>query len=357
MNKKIFILITSFWLFYRYTSKDLPHPSIPFKQITTKQSFDKTGALKAYCVGDKRSLKRKIKKYHKKLYLQHLFTPSGIHLTSIFLILNPLLRLLKRVSPRIQFFSILGLYLLPYLFHGFYSMKRISLIRIGKLFFPNASWFAIFLISFLIDFFFGTFNKSPLSFCFSFLFLGLIFANHQYSGKKLVFSLLTGQVLVSFFWNQPMNLAGALAGQFLTFIFSFFFPIFLIGHLLNLKLVLVPLNLYLQMITWGHNTTKFFPEFSVTLDTLLIFFFLCLSVRVNIKLTVLLFYICLYPKNLYNLRPKYFVRQKRNDFFLKEDPSLLHSIKRTRRGYKLTYKNGYICYYHLFNTFWRKQCR
>jgi len=317
---------------------------------------DARGALRSYVLGDKRKLKRGLRWAHQALSLQHLFTPSGLHLSSIFLFIRPILFIIRKFSTKGYWIFSLLLFLLPFLLPGFWAIKRICLLKISKLIFPKLSWFKIFLITFLIDFNFGTFKYSPLSFCFSFLFLGLIFSLEGRPKIYLPLVLFTGQVLVAFFWSSLVNPMSLFLGQFLSFIFSFLFPIFFVGFWFPLKIFLFPLDLFLDSVLFSAKLAKNFFNFYVTLDILILFLFICSNLRLKTKVLILTFFIGVYPPNIFNLEPKYFKRKKRSDFYLVEEKRNIERIKRTRRGYKITYKNGFTCWYYLFNTYWQKSC-
>jgi len=312
-----------------------------------------SGVLRSYVLGDKKGLSRSLKWAHQALALQHLFTPSGLHLSSIFLLIRPLLKI---ISPRISWVLSLFLFILPFSLPGFWSIKRISLIKILKHFFPKISWFNAFLISFFIDFFLGTFKYSPLSFCFSFLFLGLIFSLEGKGKDPLPFVLFTGQIVIAFFWQSLVNPFAIMFGQFLSLVFSFLFPIFFIGFWLPLDIFLIPLNAFSNSVIFLAKLTKNFPVFYVTFDTLLLFLLLCSSLRLKVKLYTFIFFICIYPPNLFNLHPKYYRVKRRNDFYLAEEGRGISKIKTTGRGYKLEYISGHTCWYYFFNTYWQKSC-
>ena len=343
--------MASFFLFYCFASKETT-PLLTHK-ISNLMPGRGNGPLRSYVLGDKRKLGRSLKWAHKVLTIQHLFTPSGLHLSSIFLLILPLL---KKLSPRIRWFISLTLFILPLFLPGFWAIKRICLLRILKLFFTRLSWFSVFLIAFTLDFFWGTFDQSPLSFCFSFLFLGLIFSLEGKDGGSLPLVLFTGQILISFFWQSLLNPFGIFIGQLISLIFSFLFPFFFIAFWVPYKFLLFPLDLFTYMVIVGAKISKDFPSFYITFDILILFFIMSASIRLKIKVYLIILFICFYPPNLFNLPPKYFHKKRRYDFYLVEERAGINSIKRTRRGYKIKYNSGYTCSYSLFNTFWQKSC-
>ncbi|MCK5074063.1 MAG: ComEC/Rec2 family competence protein [Bacteriovoracaceae bacterium] len=202
------------------------------KRIELRKNFKNkqmAELVMAYVTGDKKRLKRKYKHLHKRLGIYHLFTPSGIHLSALFTLFLPLLFLLRKKNTILYFLAsilaVLPLFLLP----GFYSIKRLSIMRILKLVFEffklRVEIFHVFLISFLIDLIAGTGRISPIGFTYSFLFLGIILSQGKNPKFLFPFTLFGGQILINYFSNSTLTLAGPFLGFFATFIFTFLFPV------------------------------------------------------------------------------------------------------------------------------------
>ena len=122
------------------------------KGIQSKEDFALT---RAFILGDKRSLTKKLKTKFTRLHINHLFTPSGIHFSSFFILFLPLLKKLrKRGRRKVAFMIELAICLLPFSLGQFYSLKRISTLRITNLIFKNLKikldFFYIFSLSFLL---------------------------------------------------------------------------------------------------------------------------------------------------------------------------------------------------------------
>ncbi len=114
---------------------------------------------------------------YKQLGLLHLFTPSGTHLTA-------LLKFLPIATCRkwIPLFSLvllgffITLYLVPIQFFALQRMALWNFLREINTFLPvNFNIQSTFLLTFIIDFFWGTWTSSPLSFCYSFIFCWNLF--------------------------------------------------------------------------------------------------------------------------------------------------------------------------------------
>lgn len=203
------------------------------KRLQDSEHFALT---RAFIIGDKRSLTKSLKKKFSYLHLNHLFTPSGIHFSSFLIFFIPLIsRLRKRGYKKSSFLIEVSLCLLPFGLYQFYSLKRISILRLLNLTFKNLNFkidiFYIFILSFLIDFIFGTYRQNPMSFTFSFLFLGSLLSNSKITSIAL--SFFTANILLSLFFYTQVSSIGFFLGFFLTTIFSLLFPFIFISYWLS----------------------------------------------------------------------------------------------------------------------------
>ena len=173
-----------------------------------------TGLLVSMNTGNKKLIKKDLKKRYKTLGLLHLFTPSGLHL-------YPISRILQLFVPK-RLYSIFCIftYLFFSQFQGFYSLKRIISL---KFFYElNISKQNCFTLSFLIDYLVGNYHASPLSFTFSYLFLGIVLFS---KGKaELIYSLYFAQALIAHFFMTPFYFLAPILGFFLSSLFTFLFP-------------------------------------------------------------------------------------------------------------------------------------
>ncbi|MBF0312496.1 MAG: hypothetical protein HQK50_02330 [Oligoflexia bacterium] len=167
--------------------------------------------------------------------LNHLFTPSGIHLTSLLLLLWPLSLFFKQKADRLRFrrYATLALCFLVLFLPGLYPLKRLAILRwavflIGK-FFHYKDYFIIFLLWSFLDIailMLGTFYYSPGSFVYSFLFVGTILATKDIYPKMLMCLALVGaQIIISFFQQTPLAPLGVVINFILTLIFEFLYPL------------------------------------------------------------------------------------------------------------------------------------
>jgi len=232
----------------------------------------------SYTTGFRKWLNKSTKKNHKILNLMHLFTPSGIHLAGFYLILSPLLYFLKgRKKLIVQLLLCVFTFFLP----GFFSIKRISMIKalfsLKNYHHWNISLTQIFFISFVIDFIGGSFDTSPLSWTFSFLFLGIFVCLSTSAPIATPLALMGGQIIICFFNGSTFYPVGALLGMALTFIFSIIFPIIFI----NLWLFILweksfsysILSLYSQLIDYAAQVTIQTVQLVPSVPLILIVFF------------------------------------------------------------------------------------
>jgi hypothetical protein len=151
-----------------------------------------------------------LKQSLRNLGLIHLLTPSGLHLSSLFILIKK-----WRILYPICLFSLF----LP----GLYSLKRVAIIKTFRSFLPLK---VSFILSFCIDLLFGNFINSPISFSLSFLFLGIII----FIRKNLWLHFFIGQMIVSLFFEQSISILALFISPLLTFIFSCAFPWLLMSY-------------------------------------------------------------------------------------------------------------------------------
>lgn len=254
----------------------------------------------SYVSGVKSSLDKATKTIHEKLHLLHLFTPSGLHLAGFYLLLSPLLKFLGRKR---SFPLKVLLCLLPLGLPGLYSIKRISLVKLGhlvrhKFSLENFSSLKIFYLTFLLDFIFGSYSHSPLSWILSFLFLGTLLSLGGSAPFCIPFALLTAQAIASTFIEQDFNLLGGLLGILLSTLFTLVFPLLLLN---SLSLFMVSWNYSEFVLKIFFSTADFFTTISanvgsyqislITLFTLLLF--------TLIQIPGVLFLLALQPTSAY----------------------------------------------------------
>ncbi len=275
MNKRyLFIILSSFTLF-SFQSKKLHLFNNSFIQhksnklhLNKKCNTSDCKLQKAFITGNKKGLNRGIKKAYKRLHLNHLFTPSGVHLM-------PILFLLKiYLKPLALCIITLGLFFIFQSTNALFSLERITIIKFyyqfSKFIKLKISNPAIYFTSFITSFLIGNFSKSPLSFCYSYLFLGSIFSSRKFFEVIKLFYF--SNIFISFIDCQEINIFSPLFGNFLTLFFTILYPLILISFALSLTFK-IDLNIFTALF----NEIVVFvsthiPDISFKADLFLIFF-------------------------------------------------------------------------------------
>ncbi|TNF26351.1 MAG: hypothetical protein EP319_14095 [Deltaproteobacteria bacterium] len=240
--------------------------------IAKGSGSDSSRFLGTLFTGDKTRLRKEMKRKFKLLGIYHLFTPSGLHLSSLFL---PLFFLLKKRPSKFLRLLISGMLLIPFAFEKFYSLKRMCLFHLIKILFPKMNNRTVFILVFILDLIRGGYNDSPLSYGLSFLFLGsILLSTHLWS---LMMTLFFSQMLVASLFGDFFSPLGFLAGQFLTMIFSTLFPFLVLSSLTFSGIDLMMTNIFIDVIDQiclvlkSTPTFLFSPLFPLTLYGILIF--------------------------------------------------------------------------------------
>ncbi len=323
--------------------------------------------LISYVAGERKFLSFKNGQNHKTLNLYHLFTPSGIHFSAIYLFLYPLILLFKNRKWVKHSFSIV-LCSIPFFLDGLYSMKRVALYRIIKI--TNDTLlkdkiklhrtpFVLFLITFFLDFFIGTYSYSPLSFVYSFLFLGIIFSFINKNKLALPFALLGGQIIISYFQNSSLPVLGFVFGFLLTSFFSLLFPLwfiyFFIPWPILTNLVSITLKLYFYLVNISAQLSLFFGNYYSTIPLILLVILLSMKIDMKIKTAFFLLTILITSDQITNLSNRdILVSKKYQNINLEKEK--ITKIKNTVRGIRVTTIDQKLCLVKLYNNFQRTDC-
>lgn len=163
-------------------------------------------------------LNKWIKQKYQHLGLSHIFTPSGFHLSAL---LTPVSKLLPQKRWQLSLLLLIGLALafLP----GQWALKRMVLIKSLQKLTGLRIGFASAL---LLDILLGSFQHAPLSFTYSFLFLGIIYSGLQ--GAGLVIWFFIAQSLICFFQLQELSPLLLILSPILNLAFAAALPILVI---------------------------------------------------------------------------------------------------------------------------------
>jgi hypothetical protein len=303
MSKISFIFLVSIILLWadnhahQLNSNEFFHPSITSKPIkdyaeTKLETIHDPrikGLIFSYVFGINSKISKTDRQIHQTLNLKHLFSPSGLHISSILFLFLWLKR--KKVKRAHDLWNtlIIVFFTLSFYLPGYYPLKRTLGFHILAIANENflkkkkigLSFFQLFLILMICDFVFGSFRESPLSFTYSFLFWGIILSVQKFSHR--LFYLGLGQLLVSYFSEIPMNPISIITNVFLSPIFSLLFPLIFFHLILGFPLLANKLTaFYLSILEFVAKKISFFPFIYV--DSFFLFFLVCLFSYQNLKL-------------------------------------------------------------------------
>lgn len=338
------------------------HKKSTFKLPSFARTIDSTAMslLLAFNTGEKKQIKKDILKKYKILQLHHLFVPSGIHFSAVMISIAPFLLFIKKFNIYFFFLVKIALSLSPFLLDGFFSLKRIGLFK-ATLYIIKIDPFLVFLITFFLDFLFGTYQYSHLSFIYSFLFLGIILSSNKSNIHWLPFNLLGGQIIIASLSFKSLTITGFLFSFILTSIFSFIFPIlffcFWLGEIFFLSPVLSLINIYDQLVLICANISSFIGSYLPSLWLLLPIIILNFPTFKGKKRLIMIL-IFLHASPILSLPRTSFIQgQRMNTFMPREEHLNIDFIKRTRRGYKVVYDNGRRCLVKIYIHSYLRSCK
>ena len=109
-----------------------------------------------------------------------------------------------KISKILKGLLLVALYFLPFL-----AIKRIIilnfLIVLSSRFKNNISIELLFLITFLLSFFLGHFNQSPLGFILSYVYIGTFITLRNHSRPTLILGLFSSHLIISLFSGQETS--------------------------------------------------------------------------------------------------------------------------------------------------------
>lgn len=156
-----------------------------------------------------------MKERYKLLGLNHLFTPSGFHLSAV---LYPLMKFIKNLKIQLTLLIILGLLL--FMVPGQGALKRMILIKSHQ---KILGLHVGFIAALVLDSLFGTFQTSALSFTYSFLFLGIIYSGAR--GVGLIFWFFIAQMILAYFQGNQISPLLLIFSPILNFFFGLSMPV------------------------------------------------------------------------------------------------------------------------------------
>lgn len=355
MNKKwlICVLILSFFLlsvqkthelsslgsFFRADKSIVLEHFQKARHKVAKEDLELLKLWESILTGRSAPLSKWIKERYKQLGLNHLFTPSGFHISAV---LFPFMKLLKKNLHQFILLLFLGFSLcfLP----GLSALKRMVLIKGHQ---KALGLHSGFIIALLIDVLFGSFQKGVLSFTYSFLFIGIIYSGLQ--GLGLIIWFFIAQMFLAYFQGQDISpllilfspVVNIAFGIAMPVLFLFSFPLWewqLSIGISILKLLQFPIDLFVTL-------SQFVPRWEIHIGTILLIGLVLLK---RWKSAVLI--LCLLSSSL-NLD------RQRNPSLPKEFISRGQTVKTIYLEEEIKiYKSDGICRMKLVRGFWWENC-
>lgn len=233
------------------------------KKLVTPAEVELLELWESMLTGRSAPVSRWIKDQYKGLGLNHLFTPSGFHLSAVLL---PFMKVIK--NPRWQLIVLVLIGCGVFSMSGQGALKRMVLVKLGQKLFTRKSGF---ILALLLDLLFGSFTDSPLSFCYSFLFLGLI-----YSGSGWLFLwFFFAQSLIAYFNGELISPLIMVFSPLLNMAFAAAMPfLFLLAYPLwswQLSLGLSILKVLQKLVEVSAHSSAYVPFWEINIVTLFCF--------------------------------------------------------------------------------------
>ncbi len=222
---------------------------------------------KSILTGNTKKIDKTIKDQYSRLALSHVFTPSGFHLTAV---MSPFIKIFSKKIFKLIF--IILICILAFNLNGLLALKRMSLIKLFQFYLSNKIGF---LSAITLDLIFGTFKNSPLSFTYSFLFLGIIYSD--LTGIRIIFLFFFAQMLIAFFQSSTISLLLIVWSPILNLFFGLLLPIiFLLSFPMfdwQLKSGIFLIEKFNMIVELADKTLTYLPILEMSLFTLIIFLF------------------------------------------------------------------------------------
>lgn len=186
--------------------------------------------LFSFINGDKVGISPHTKDAFRKVNLIFLFSPSGIHLSALMLIISFFIKKIRRKFLRrvIHISFLTSFFFLPH----FYAIKRLALLRLlFQLKFITKRKISdemIFAMTFLISFLLGHYHESPMSFILSFMFISTFFTLRHESKLVLIAGLFVTQTIMAIFMGNKISVLSVPVGLLGSFCVSFIIPLLFI---------------------------------------------------------------------------------------------------------------------------------
>lgn len=308
-------------------------------KTVSKDKKDHLALWHAMLTGNTRSLSKSYKEKYKHLGLSHIFTPSGFHLSAL---LSPLRLILPfRFIPYVLTLVCLLTFQLP----GQDALKRMSIVKVSQNYLGKRMGFGL---SMFVTLTMGQLNSSPLSFIFSFFFLGVIFSGLK--GLALIIWFFLGQTLITFLSGGHVSILNLLfspiANLLLTLITPFLFLLsFPLGEL-QLQTGLKIIEVFDIVISSFYRIIIRMPQFEVHAFSIVLMTLILWRKSKSIIIGLLLF------SSSLNLEKE--TNFKTHRYYFLPQGEILKVIE--KKGERLTYYGDGKCMERLRMGFWEKKC-
>lgn len=293
--------------------------------------------LCAYFLGNKSLVQKEVIRIHRQLNLLHLMTPSGLHLNSLLILVAFFFRR-KRTKGWFWFLSLSLLGLMTYPYDGIDSFKRMILFALLRSF-PFLNIRKSFFLTFLFAGIFGQLNQNPLSFCLSFIFLGVLLFSP--SRVTTFLFLFLAQALMGGWMGNSFHPISAIAGLLLSMVS----PLLFLTFLPELIFPSLPIsNCWLIFLRYLAHFTHYSLPFSLLVFTPFLYFLPKKNMRALALGLTLLFLTS-------NLSPN-----MKGGRFNSPPPKNFLTRKEISDGVRHTYRNGMRCYSKILGDEWRTYC-
>lgn len=165
------------------------------RKLVSKKDLEYLKLWESILTGRAAPLPKLMKERYSKLGLNHIFTPSGFHLSAV---LFPFMKLIKVAHYQLIFLMLIGSALLT--LPGFMALKRMVLIKSNQKIFGMKSGF---IAGLMLDMLFGSFSTGVLSFSYSFLFLSIVYSGLR--GVGLIIWFFIAQMILAYFQNADIS--------------------------------------------------------------------------------------------------------------------------------------------------------
>ena len=314
-------------------------PSFEARKKNLKQEDQELIELwESFLTGRSAPVSKWIKEDYKNLGLNHVFSPSGFHLSAILVPLTLLIPFRKFQICFLLLLSGLSLFI-----PGQLALKRMIHLKIGQHLFNVKIGF---MIAMLIDILAGTISQSPLSFGFSYLFLSLIIFKKKGLNRHFFFS----QMLIFYFSSSLISPLLLIISPILNFILTLLFPLLCVLALplgdWSFEWGMILMRFLQTCVYIASKITSSFPLWEINLGVILISYFFYRSQK------IMIFSSLLFLSQTLDTAEKSKIKLSSFDFI--PNGNIIKTIQR-KNITSIYYQDG-ICRRELINGLWWEKC-